>query len=148
MFLAQTSTGSLPCFIIFPSLARSSYVRMQVAHSFIDVFIRILSDGLIFIMRHVYFNFVIGASAPRITFVKGITIPMIVFVTSDPKSFVDNSSLLFESLQRIVADGLTVSSIGSPIYYRGSSSCRLHESTSTAHLYFLHFVEWGQFRTG
>ena len=94
---------------------------MQVAHSFIDVFIQILSDGLIFIMRNVYFYFVVGASAPRITFVKGITIPMIVFVTSDPKSFVDNSSLLFEGLQRIVADGLMVSSIRSPIYYRGSS---------------------------
>src|ERR1700674_1822338 len=99
MFLAQASTGSLPCFIIFPSLAWLSYGRMQVAHSFIDVFIRILSDGLIFIMRNVYFYFVVGASAPRITFVKGITIPMIVFV--------DDSSLLFESLQCIVADGLT-----------------------------------------
>jgi hypothetical protein len=148
MFLVQTSTGSLPCFIIFPSLARLSYRRMQVVHSFIDVFIRILLDGLIFIMRHVYFNFVVGASAPRITFVKGITIPMIVFVTSDPKSFVDDSSLLFESLQRVVADGLTVSSIGSPIYCRGSSFRRLHESMSAARLYFLHFVEWGQFRTG
>jgi hypothetical protein len=94
---------------------------MQVAHSFIDVFIRILSDGLIFIMRNVYFYFVIGASAPRITFVKGITIPLIVFVMSDSKVFIDNSSLLFESLQHIVADGLTVSPIGSPIYYRGSS---------------------------
>src|SRR5882762_9760144 len=148
MFLAQMSTGSLLCFIIFLSLTQSSYGRMQVAHSFIDVFIRILLDGLIFIMRHVYFNFVVGASAPRITFVKGITIPMIVFITSDLKLFVDDSSLLFESLQRIVADGLTVSSIGSPIYYWGSSFRRLHESTSAARLYFLHFVKWGQFRTG
>src|ERR1700676_2831221 len=118
MFLAQMSTGSLLCFIVFPRLVRSSYGRMQVAHSFIDVFIRILLDGLIFIMRHVCFYFVVGASAPRITFVKGITIPMIVFVTSDPKAFVDDSSLLFESLQRIVVDGLMVSFIGSPIYYR------------------------------
>ena len=94
-------------------------------------------------MRHVYFNFVVGASAPRITFVKGITIPMIVFVTSYPKSFIDDSSLLFESLQHIVADGLMVSPIGSPIYYWGSSFCRLHELTSAACLYFLHFVEWG-----
>jgi len=99
-------------------------------------------------MRKVYFYFVVGASAPRITFVKGITIPLIVFVTSDSKAFVDNSSLLFESLQRIIADGLMVSPIGSPIYYRGSSFRRLHESMSAAHLYFLHFVEWGQFRTG
>src|SRR5882762_4291231 len=139
MFLAQASTGSLPCFIIFLSLARSSYGCMQVAHSFIDVFIRILSDGLIFIMRNVYFYFVVGASAPRITFVKGITIPLIVLITSDSKAFVDNLSLLFKSLQCIVADGLTVSPIGSPIYYRGSSFCQLHESTSTAHLYFLPF---------
>src|ERR1700692_4476180 len=123
MFLAQASTGSLPCFIIFPSLARSSYGCMQVAHSFIDVFIRILSDGLIFIMRNVYFYFVVGASAPRITFVKGITIPLIVLITSDSKAFVENSSL-FESLQRIVADGLTMSPMGSPIYYRGSPFCR------------------------
>src|SRR5882762_3046813 len=148
MFLAQTSTGSLLCFIIFPSLTQSSYGRMQVVHSFIDVFIQILSDGLIFIMRNVYFYFVIGASAPRITFVKGITIPLIVLVTSDSKAFIDNSSLLFKSLQCIVADGLTVSPIGSPIYYRGSSFCQLHESTSATCLYFLHFIRWGQFRTG
>src|ERR1700676_4710788 len=117
MFLAQASTGSLPCFIIFPSLAWSSYGCRKVAHSFIDFLIRILSDGLIFIMRNVYFYFVIGASAPRITFVKGTTIPLIAFVTSDSKEFIENSSLLFESLQCIVADGLMVSPIGSPIYY-------------------------------
>jgi len=71
-------------------------------------------------MRNIYFYFVVGASAPRITFVKGITIPLIVFVMSDSKAFVDNSSPLFKSLQCIVADGLTVSSIGSPVYYQGS----------------------------
>src|SRR5882762_615370 len=143
MFLVQASTGSLLCFIILPSLARSSYGHMQVAHSFIDVFIRILSDGLIFIMRKVYLYFIVGASAPRITFIKGITIPLKVLVTSDSKAFVGYSSLLFESLQRIATNRLTISPIGSPSYYRGSSFCRLHESASAAHLYFLHFVEWG-----
>jgi len=67
---------------------------MQVAHSFIDIFIQILSGGLILIMRMIYFYFIVS----HITLIKGITIPLKVLVMSDSKVFIGYSSLFFKNL--------------------------------------------------
>jgi len=65
-----------------PESAWSSYRRMQVAHSFIDVSSKFSRMDSFSLWDMFFLILCVGASAPRITFVKGITIPMIVFITT------------------------------------------------------------------
>jgi len=100
-----------------PSLASVVLWAYEVAHSFMMFFIRILSDDSFSLWKCLSY-FVVGASAPHITFVKGITIPLIVFITSDSKAFVDNLRPPLREPATYHCWWLMVSPIGSPIYYR------------------------------
>jgi len=71
---------------------------MQFAHSLINVLIWILLGRVILIMRMIYIYFIVGASAPWITFNIGTIIPMHMLITSNSKTLVGYLSLLFESV--------------------------------------------------